>query len=372
MRRRRWFTVVALLFVPALLLPVLLTLLTYSAGIAASRQQEAPPAQEDGQEYVVKAGDWLSKISQEFYGSTAAYPVIVDATNAKAESDPRFAKIVDPDVLRVGQLLWIPTFPDQPAIRTPTAGVVIDTAANNVGDGKIEGGEPATRTVRFVTPVDGATVPRRFDVEMAADGLTIEPAGEIHEGAGHFHILVDTDFIAAGELIPFDEQHLHFGKGQLTTTLELAPGVHVLRLQAANGAHVALGGEPYQDTITITVTGGQTDLPGVRFVAPQAGEVVPPRFDVAMAAKGLVIEPAGEIHEGAGHFHILVDADFIAPGELIPFDEQHLHFGKGQLTATLELAPGIHTLRLQAANGAHIAFEGEQYRAEITVTVKSP
>jgi hypothetical protein len=32
---------------------------------------------------------------------------------------------------------------------------------------------------------------------------------------------------------------------------------------------------------------------------------------------------------------------------------------------------GVHTLRLQVANGAHIALEGEQYRDEITVTVRS-
>ncbi len=108
---------------------------------------------------------------------------------------------------------------------------------------------------------------------------------------------------------------------------------------------------------------------GVRFVAPVDGAVVPPRFDVVMAAEGLTIEPAGEIHEGAGHFHILVDTDFVAPGEVVPFDDYHLHFGKGQLTATLELAPGVHVLRLQVANGAHFALEGEQYRAEITVTV---
>jgi hypothetical protein len=89
---------------------------------------------------------------------------------------------------------------------------------------------------------------------MAAEGLTVEPAGEIHEGAGHLHILVDTDFIPADELLPFDENHLHFGQGQLTTTLELEPGVHVLNLQFANGAHIALDGEEYRDTITVTVT----------------------------------------------------------------------------------------------------------------------
>jgi formylglycine-generating enzyme required for sulfatase activity len=110
--------------------------------------------------------------------------------------------------------------------------------------------------VRFVTPADGAVVPPRFDVEMAAEGLTVEPAGEVHEGAGHFHILVDTDFVAPGELIPFDENHLHFGNGQMTTTLELKPGVHTLRLQFANGAHIALAGAQYRDQITVTVKSG--------------------------------------------------------------------------------------------------------------------
>lgn len=110
--------------------------------------------------------------------------------------------------------------------------------------------------VHFVTPQDGDTVPPTFDVEMSAEGILIEPAGEIHAGAGHFHILVDTDFLAPGELIPFDEQHLHFGQGQFTTTLELEPGVHVLRLQVANGAHQALDSSQYQDEITITVAAG--------------------------------------------------------------------------------------------------------------------
>jgi formylglycine-generating enzyme required for sulfatase activity len=107
----------------------------------------------------------------------------------------------------------------------------------------------------------------------------------------------------------------------------------------------------------------------VRFVEPADGAMVTSPFEVVMAATDLLIEPAGEIHPGAGHFHILVDTDFVAPGELIPFDETHHHFGQGQTSTTLELPPGVHTLRLQFANGAHIALEGEQYRDEITVTV---
>ncbi len=107
--------------------------------------------------------------------------------------------------------------------------------------------------VRFVEPTDGATVPPTLTVTMTATGLLVEPAGEINAGAGHFHILLDTDFVPAGEVIITDAQHLHFGKGQYTTTLSLAPGEHVLRLQFANGAHIALEGPAYQDTITVTV-----------------------------------------------------------------------------------------------------------------------
>ena len=67
--------------------------------------------------------------------------------------------------------------------------------------------------------------------------------------------------------------------------------------------------------------------------------------------------------------HILVDEDFVAPGEVILASDTMLHYGDGQTDATLDLTPGEHTLRLQFADGAHIALDGEQYRDEITVTV---
>jgi hypothetical protein len=235
----------------------------------------------------------------------------------------------------------------------------------------------AEPTVRFVTPLDGATVPPTFTVAMSATGLLVEPAGEIHAGAGHFHILIDTDFVPAGDVIINDDQHRHYGKGQYTTTLNLEPGVHVLRLQFADGAHIAQEGAAYQDTITVTVSADATAVtpssaatPAVRFVTPLDGATVPAKFAVTMAATGLTVEPAGEIKNGAGHFHILVDTDFVEAGEVIINDTQHLHYGKGQYTTTLELPPGQHVLRLQFANGAHIALPGPAYRDEITVTVK--
>src|SRR5262249_10968164 len=124
--------------------------------------------------------------------------------------------------------------PTTPATAEATAAATMEMTSESTA----EATESAAPSVRFVSPVDGATVPEAFDVVMAATGLTVEPAGDIHENAGHFHILIDAPFIEAGQAIPKDETHLHFGMGQTTTQLTLTPGTHVLRLQFANGAHV--------------------------------------------------------------------------------------------------------------------------------------
>jgi iron(III) transport system substrate-binding protein len=68
----------------------------------------AAPPQQEGQEYVVQADDWLSKLAEKNYGDVLAWPVIWRATNAKAEEDTSFATIPDPNVIEVGWKLWIP------------------------------------------------------------------------------------------------------------------------------------------------------------------------------------------------------------------------------------------------------------------------
>lgn len=60
----------------------------------------------EGEEHIVQADDWLSKIADKFYGNVLAYPAIVEATNAKAAEDESFATITNPDVIEVGQKLF--------------------------------------------------------------------------------------------------------------------------------------------------------------------------------------------------------------------------------------------------------------------------
>lgn len=74
----------------------------------ASSVLAAPPNQEGGEAYVVQAGDWLSKLAEKYYGDPLAFSVIVEATNAKAAEDNSFTAIANPDVIEVGQKVWIP------------------------------------------------------------------------------------------------------------------------------------------------------------------------------------------------------------------------------------------------------------------------
>lgn len=108
----------------------------------------------------------------------------------------------------------------------------------------------------------------------------------------------------------------------------------------------------------------------VSFVEPQNGATVSSPVRVKMAAQGLRVEPAGAVTAGAGHMHIMIDTACVAPGQVVPNDDLHKHFGKAQLETELTLAPGAHTLCLQAADGAHMALAGQGMTQQISITVK--
>jgi hypothetical protein len=112
--------------------------------------------------------------------------------------------------------------------------------------GDSDGGGSAT----VVAPDDGARVAGALTVSMGAEGVTIEPAGEVRDGAGHFHVLVDVGCVGHGDTIPGGVGYNHFGKAQTETVLYLGPGEHTLCLQVGDGEHTALD---VTDEITVNV-----------------------------------------------------------------------------------------------------------------------
>lgn len=82
--------------------------LTVTATLTATAVAAPPRAAGACTDYSVQADDWLSKLSEKFLGDVLAYPVIVDATGAAAQSDASYATITNPDVIEVGWKLCIP------------------------------------------------------------------------------------------------------------------------------------------------------------------------------------------------------------------------------------------------------------------------
>ena len=127
-----------------------------------------------------------------------------------------------------------------------------------IGCGKKE--TPKGR-VFFSEPKDGAEIKGPVKVVMVVEGMEIKPAGEGVEGTpfityqnatGHHHILINKDFIPAGQVIPTDDADRHFGKGQTEAVLDLPPGDYKLTLQFADGLHRSYG-KDLSATINIKV-----------------------------------------------------------------------------------------------------------------------
>lgn len=107
----------------------------------------------------------------------------------------------------------------------------------------------------IVSPKDGATVASPVAVRFDLSGMAVAPAGEDKSNSGHYHLLIDVDTLPAmNQPIPKDERHLHFGKGQTETKLQLPPGKHTLQLLLGDYQHIPHDPPVISDRITITVT----------------------------------------------------------------------------------------------------------------------
>ena len=71
-------------------------------------------------------------------------------------------------------------------------------------------------SVFFKNIQDGAILSSPFLVEM---GMEVEAASEINALKDHHHIIINSDFITDGDIVPANAQHIHFGLGQIETTL---------------------------------------------------------------------------------------------------------------------------------------------------------
>ena len=114
---------------------------------------------------------------------------------------------------------------------------------------------PANAYCYLGWPTDGQVVAagKPFRVWFGLRNMGVAPKGVVFSNTGHHHLLVDTELPVAGQPIPSDRNHLHFGAGETETMLELPPGKHTLQLLMGDENHVPHVPPVHSKKITITV-----------------------------------------------------------------------------------------------------------------------
>ncbi|MCJ0620045.1 DUF4399 domain-containing protein [Haloarcula hispanica] len=229
-----------------------------------------------------------------------------------------------------------------------------DTDTTEAETGAYRNGVGQNASVSVAVPNDTAALTSpSVQWRATADGVTIEEAGEVTSGAGHYHIIVDADPVTPGETIPTDDAHIHYGTGQKDGVLELDPGEHTLHLQLGDGAHTAMA---LTDSVDVTVS----DEASLSVETSVDGSVV----DWEASVENYTIGPTSDgITSNTGHLHAIVNTDPVPTGEVIPNDARHVHYGDGSTSGSLDLAEqlgdayeaGEHTVHFQIASATHRA-----------------
>jgi hypothetical protein len=149
-------------------------------------------------------------------------------------------------------------------------------------------GGGGSKRVYFGNLEDGSNVESPFKVEMKAENLIVEPATMgVNDGHGHFHIIVDASLASPAEPMAKDEKHIHYGNGQMETTLDLPVGQHTLILQFAKGDHV-----PYDPPIYQQIQVNVTKQNAVDSTQTKAPDSTAAKMDTAVKADSGAKAPA--------------------------------------------------------------------------------
>jgi hypothetical protein len=129
-------------------------------------------------------------------------------------------------------------------------------------------------------------------------------------------------------------------------------------------------------TVTLAVA-GETPAPDnakAYFINLKDGDTVTSPVLIRFGLSGMGVAPSGTEAPNTGHHHLLIDAPALqgdALNEAIPVDAEHVHFGKGQTEASVNLTPGKHTLQLVLGDWSHIPHNKPVMSERITVDVQA-
>lgn len=210
---------------------------------------------------------------------------------------------------------------------------------------------PRSAETYFTNLKDGVTLEAPFVARFGLSMRGLVPAGNSAGRAGHHHLLVNQALpLDFKKPLPFTDQYIHFGKGQMEMVVNLPPGTYDLRLLLADQGHIPyfVYSKPLKVTISKqnkTVTPASVQGPArVELMLPADRETIKPPMHVQFHASGYNISHAAPKVADTGHFRLTV--------ERVGRKPEVLNFTGGQTETWRNPPPGDYTMRLELVSNA--------------------
>lgn len=191
----------------------------------------------------------------------------------------------------------------------------------------------------------------------------VAPDGDTKGTTGHFHVFVDRQASAVGDVIAREPGILH-SVDPVVRVYGLAVGTHQFQVVLGDGTHRRVHLDA-MDSAEVLVRG-----PSVSAQAP-ATAMAGQNVTLAIQSQGVEIRGAdGNTSGASGHYHILIDpaADPVAGETIGPAQPGRIIHTTAQSVQLSWLSTGPHTLWVVLGDGAHRAFS-PAVMARLSVTV---
>lgn len=202
----------------------------------------------------------------------------------------------------------------------------------------------------FTNLKDGASIETPFLLKFGVTRYGIASIDKPVPKTGHHHLLVNRDLpLDFTQPLPFNDQYIHFGRGQIETVLTFKPGTYTLRLLLADDKHIPLF--VYSKPLRVTVTKKNEDVdpkslvkPGLAILSPASGETVSSPFRMVFHASALNVSHDAISDKRAGHFRIVA--------ERVGSAAERIELSNGSTEAWLKPPPGDYKIKIELLSNA--------------------